>query len=136
MKIAIVGAGIAGNTTARRLFQAGHDITLFEAGDHVGGHTHTHDVEYDGERHAIDTGFIVYNPETYPNLVRLFEHLDVPVAPTTMGFAVSLDGGAYEYAGTTMLGLFGQPSNALRPSHYKMIAEILRFFRAEAPGNS
>jgi predicted NAD/FAD-binding protein len=135
LDIAVIGSGISGLSAAWLLSQR-HNVTLIERDNRLGGHSNTvvapGGLGNSGGGVPIDTGFIVYNPETYPNLVRLFEHLEVPVAPTTMGFAVSLDGGAYEYAGTTMLGLFGQPSNALRPSHYKMIAEILRFFR-EAP---
>ena len=77
----------------------------------------------------VDTGFIVYNTASYPNLIALFEHLSVPTAPTHMSFAVSLDQGGYEYAGSGLTSLFGQPSNILRPSHWRMIADTLRFFR-------
>lgn len=135
LDIAVIGSGISGLSAAWLLSQR-HRVTLIERENRLGGHSNTVVAPGPGGSSGggvpVDTGFIVYNPETYPNLVRLFEHLQVPVAPTTMGFAVSLDGGAYEYSGTTALGLFGQPANAFRPSHYRMIAEILRFFR-EAP---
>jgi predicted NAD/FAD-binding protein len=132
MKIAIVGAGIAGNTAARRLFQAGHDITLFEAGAHVGGHTHTHDIEYGGERHNIDTGFIVFNDRTYPNFIGLLDELGVASRESSMSFSVKNEATGLEYNGTTLNTLFAQRSNLLRPSFYRMIRDILRFNR-EAP---
>ena len=77
MRIAVIGAGIAGNLAAFRLHQAGHEVTLFEAGRHAGGHTHTHDIELAGRRYAVDTGFIVFNDRTYPNFVRLLAELGV-----------------------------------------------------------
>lgn len=132
MKIAIVGTGIAGNTAAHFLHRAGHQITVFEACDHIGGHTHTHRIELDGETHEIDTGFIVFNDWTYPNFIGLLDELGVASQPTSMSFSVRNDASGLEYNGTSLDGLFAQRRNLVRPSFLRMIAEILRFNR-EAP---
>ena len=131
MKIAIIGAGISGLTAAYRL-SAAHDVTLFEANDYLGGHTNTVDVEIDGERHAIDTGFIVFNDWTYPNFIALLDELGVRSQPTSMSFSVRCDAANLEYNGSSLNGLFAQRRNLLRPSFYRMLADILRFNR-EAP---
>jgi predicted NAD/FAD-binding protein len=81
---------------------------------------------------TVDIGFIVYNPISYPNLVALFDHLSVPIADTDMSFSVSMDRGHYEYSGAGMRTVFGQPRNLLRPAHWRMLLDTLRFFR-EAP---
>ena len=133
MRIAVVGSGISGLSAAWLLSQA-HDVTLFEAEHRLGGHSNTVDApslagSLAGGVVPVDTGFIVYNPASYPNLTALFDHLGVPTAPAGMSFAVSLDDGAYEYAGTSLRALFGQPSNLLRPAHWQMIRDTLRFFR-------
>lgn len=129
MKIAVVGAGISG-LGAAWLLSRSHDVSLFEENAHIGGHADTAEVvEGDGRIVAVDTGFIVYNTACYPNLVALFDHLDVPTAETDMSFAVSLDGGRYEYSGNGVGGLFAQRRNLLNPAHWGMVADILRFFR-------
>ena len=132
MKVAIVGTGIAGNVVANRLHAAGHDITVFEAGDYVGGHTHTHKIELDGEVHNIDTGFIVFNDWTYPNFIALLDELGVASQESSMSFSVRNELSGLEYNGTSLDGLFAQRRNVLRPGFYRMISEILRFNR-EAP---
>jgi predicted NAD/FAD-binding protein len=129
LRIAIVGSGIAGNVAAHRLHAAGHDITMFEAGDHIGGHTHTHAINLDGESHAIDTGFIVYNGKTYPRFCALLDELGVESRRSCMSFSVRDDGTGLEYNGTSMNGLFAQRRNLLRPRFLAMLAEILRFNR-------
>jgi len=131
MQIAIIGAGISGLTAAYRL-SATHDITLFEANDYLGGHTNTVDVEVDGERHAIDTGFIVFNDRTYPNFIALLDELGVRSRPTSMSFSVRCDAANLEYNGSSLNGLFAQRRNLVRPGFYRMLADILRFNR-EAP---
>ena len=131
MKVAIIGSGIAGNVVAHRL-HADHDITVFEAAAHIGGHTHTHTVEFDGERHEIDTGFIVYNDWTYPNFIALLTELGVESQPSAMSFSVRNEASGLEYNGTTLNTLFAQRRNLLRPSFHRMIRDILRFNR-EAP---
>lgn len=126
MKIAIIGSGIAGNTIAYHLHKA-HDITVFEAGSHIGGHTHTHDIVVGGKQHAVDTGFIVFNDRTYPNFIALLNELGVEWQPSHMSFSVHCEKSGFEYNGTTLNSLFAQRRNFLRPSFYRMIGEILRF---------
>lgn len=128
MKIAIIGSGIAGNVVAHHLHRA-HDITLFESAAHAGGHTHTHDVELDGERHQIDTGFIVFNDWTYPNFIGLLNELGVESQPSAMSFSVRNEVSGLEYNGTSLNSLFAQRTNLLRPSFHRMIRDILRFNR-------
>jgi predicted NAD/FAD-binding protein len=103
LDIAIVGSGISGLSAAWLLAQR-HRVTLFEGDGRIGGHSHTVMV---GET-PVDTGFIVYNEETYPNLTALFANLEVPTQSAEMSFAVSLDDGRLEYAGTDLGGLFAQ----------------------------
>lgn len=128
MKIAIIGAGIAGNVVAHRLHRE-HDISVFEAGGHVGGHTHTHAVTFDGKTFAIDTGFIVFNDWTYPNFIALLDELGVASQPSNMSFSVRVETSGLEYNGTSLNGLFAQRRNLLRPSFHRMIRDILRFNR-------
>ena len=132
MKIAIVGSGIAANVVAHRLHRQ-HEITVFEAGGHAGGHTHTHSIELGGERHEIDTGFIVYNERTYPHFIALLDALGVESQPSSMSFSVRNERTGLEYNGTTLDTLFAQRRNLFRPSFHRMIRDILRFNR-EAPG--
>ena len=131
MKIAIIGSGIAGNVVAHHLHRE-HDITVFEAAGHIGGHTHTHDVELGGERHAIDTGFIVFNDWTYPNFIALLDELGVESQASAMSFSVRNEVSGLEYNGATLNTLFAQRRNLVRPSFHRMIRDILRFNR-DAP---
>jgi predicted NAD/FAD-binding protein len=126
MKIAIIGSGIAGNTLAYHLQQQ-HDITVFEANDYVGGHTHTHDIALFGKQYQVDTGFIVFNDRTYPNFLQLLETIDVAWQPSHMSFSVRDERNGLEYNGTTLNSLFAQRSNLFKPSFYRMIRDILRF---------
>ena len=132
MRLAIVGTGIAGLAAAHRLHPS-HDITVFEAGDHIGGHTHTHDIELGGRNWAIDTGFIVFNDWTYPNFIALMNELGVESQPSSMSFSVRCEKTGLEYNGTTLNTLFAQRRNLFSPSFHRMIRDILRFNR-EAPG--
>ncbi|WP_426074582.1 NAD(P)/FAD-dependent oxidoreductase [Janthinobacterium sp. DSP2-3-3] len=135
MKIAVVGAGIAGLSCAYRLAQAGQDVTLYEAGDYFGGHSHTVDVTLDGVTHGVDTGFLVFNHATYPNLVQLFDELGVEAADSDMSFSVKMplgttpDARVLEWAGANFDTVFTQRSNLLRPAFLRMLRDILRFNR-------
>ncbi|KUJ84578.1 FAD-dependent oxidoreductase [Microbulbifer flavimaris] len=128
MRIAIVGSGIAGLTSAY-LLNKKYDITLFESAERLGGHTATIDVQEGGRELAIDTGFIVYNDWTYPNFIKLMDQLGVESQPTDMGFSVCSDRESFEYAGNNLNSLFGQRSNLLSPGHWRMLRDILRFNR-------
>ncbi len=128
MRIAIVGSGIAGNVAAYHLSRE-HDITVFEAGGHVGGHTHTHDIEQGGRRYAVDTGFIVFNSWTYPNFIALLNQLGVASQSSAMSFSVSDEGSGIEYNGTSLNTLFAQRSNLFRPAFWRMLRDIARFNR-------
>ena len=131
LDIAVIGTGIAGMSAAWLLSQTNR-VTVYEQATRLGGHSNTTDViGLDGPV-AVDTGFIVYNEAAYPNLTALFQHLDVATQPSDMSFAVSLRDGALEYAGTDLRGLFAQPSNLVRPRFWRMLQDLLRFYR-EAP---
>jgi predicted NAD/FAD-binding protein len=131
VKIAIIGSGVAGNVVAHHLYRD-HDIHVFEAGSHVGGHAHTHDIELAGRHYAVDTGFIVFNHQTYPHFSALLRELGVESQDSTMSFSVRCERTGLEYNGTTVNALFAQRRNLLRPGFWRMIREILRFNR-EAP---
>ena len=128
MKIAIIGSGIAGLTSAYLLTRQ-HQIQVFEASDWIGGHTHTVDVEVAGRRYAVDTGFIVFNDWTYPNFIRLLERLGVGYLPTEMSFSVSDPVSGVEYNGHSLNSLFAQRRNLLSPAFLGMVRDILRFNR-------
>lgn len=127
MKVAVIGAGISGLGCAHRLHEAHHDIEVFEASSRIGGHTATYDVKLGARRYAIDTGFIVYNDNTYPNFISLMKKLGVTTKPTSMGFSVSDDVTGLEYAGNNLNTLFAQRRNLLSPRFLGMVRDILRF---------
>ena len=125
-RIAIIGSGISGLASAYFLRHQ-HEVVLFEANDYLGGHTHTVDVTLEGRTHGVDTGFLVYNDHTYPNLVALFAELGVASIASDMSFGVSMDGGALEWAGTSIDTVFAQRANALSPSFLGMLRDIVHF---------
>jgi predicted NAD/FAD-binding protein len=128
MNVAVIGAGISGLTAAYHL-QERHQVTLFEAGGHIGGHTYTVDVDVGGERQAIDTGFIVFNPDRYPHFTRLLGELGVETLPTDMSFGLRSDRTGVEYSTASLNGLLAQRRNALRPGFVGMLRDIVRFNR-------
>ncbi|MGI9452605.1 MAG: NAD(P)/FAD-dependent oxidoreductase [Geminicoccaceae bacterium] len=130
MRIAIIGSGIAGLSCAWLLDQA-YDITLYEADDRLGGHSHTIDMPTSEGLLPVDTGFIVYNERNYPNLTALFEHFEVPTKDGSMSFGVSVDDGWFEYSGSERYStLFAQKSNMLRPGFLRLLLDIGRFNKA------
>lgn len=130
-RIAIVGTGISGLVSAY-LLNRRHDITVFEAADYLGGHTNTIDVEAPDGTHSVDTGFIVFNPTSYPNFVRLLQQLGVASQKTSMTFSVSSERSGLEYGGGGLQRMFAQRRNVVRPGFLRMLLEIRRFYR-EAP---
>ncbi|QBB69851.1 FAD-dependent oxidoreductase [Pseudolysobacter antarcticus] len=131
MRIAVVGSGISGLASAWLLSRE-HDVVLFEAGDYLGGHTHTHAIEIVDKTYAVDTGFIVFNPPHYPLLQKMFAELAVESQPTTMSFAVRDERSGLEYNANNLDTLFCQRRNLVSPRFLGMVRDILRFYR-EAP---
>jgi uncharacterized protein len=129
MRIAVIGSGISGMVAASRLHRE-HEVTVFEAASHVGGHTNTVDVDFQGRHYAIDTGFIVFNDWTYPRFIALLNELGVGYQNSNMSFALREEHSGLEYNGTTINTLFAQRRNAVSPRFLRMIADILRFNRA------
>lgn len=130
-RIAVIGTGISGLSAAWLLADR-HMVTLYEKEHRLGGHSNTVDAPGPEGAIPVDTGFIVYNEKTYPNLVALFDHLKVPTLETDMSFAASIDAGAFEYSGTDLMGLFADKRNLVRPRMWRMLRNIMRFYR-EAP---
>jgi predicted NAD/FAD-binding protein len=128
LNIAVIGSGIGGMSAAWLLSKR-HAVTVFEQAARIGGHSNT--VEAPGPRGAIpvDTGFIVYNADNYPNLAALFDHLDAPTKPSDMSFSVSLNDGAFEYGGDGLRPLFAQARNLASPRFWGMLRDIARFYR-------
>ncbi|BAT61605.1 protoporphyrinogen oxidase [Variibacter gotjawalensis] len=131
LKIAVVGSGISGLSAAWLLNQR-HDVVLYEQDGRLGGHSNTVLFGQGDDAVAVDTGFIVYNEATYPNLTALFRHIGVETQPSDMSFAVSIAGGDLEYSGANLAGLFAQKRNLFRPRFWSMLHDLQRFYR-EAP---
>jgi predicted NAD/FAD-binding protein len=127
-RLAVIGGGIAG-LGAAWLLRKRYDVTVFERERHIGGHSNTVEVEENGRRVPIDTGFMVFNKVTYPYLVRLFDELRVPIKPTEMSFSVRNDELDIEYNGMGLNRVFAQRANLVRPRFLKLLAQIMRFFR-------
>lgn len=125
-KVAVIGSGISGISTAWFLSQE-HEVTLFEKNSKIGGHTNTIELEIEGKKQPVDTGFIVFNTPNYPLLTAMFKHLSVITQNTEMSFSVSVNEGELEYSGNNLDTMFAQRKNLFSPKHWKMISEILRF---------
>ncbi len=128
VRIAVVGSGVSG-LVAARLLSDRHDVVLFEADSRIGGHVNTVSVTQDGEDYEVDTGFIVYNEQTYPNFCRILADLDVETRTTSMSFSVRCDRSRLEYNGTSLNGVFAQRRNLIRPSFLRLLRDILLFNR-------
>ena len=130
-RVAVIGSGAAGLAAAWRLSKV-HDVTLFEGRERFGGHCHTVTVPTELGDIPVDTGFIVYNDLNYPNLCAMFDHLDVPTKASDMSFAVSIRDGQLEYSGSGVTGLFAQRRNMARPLYWRLVWDLLRFYREAA----
>jgi predicted NAD/FAD-binding protein len=136
-RVAVVGSGIAGLAAARALSRHVR-VTLYEAGDHFGGHAHTVDVTHGGRSHGVDTGFLVFNERTYPGLIALFAELGVETARSEMSFSAQVPDAGIEWGGSSLGSVFAQRANLLRPAFLRMLADVIRFNRvatALATGN-
>ena len=131
MKIAIIGAGISGNMAAYLLSRS-HDVTIYEKRDRPGGHSATVDIDYDGTKLAVDTGFIVYNELNYPGLVTLFKELKVETEASDMSFAFSANQGRFEWSGQSLRAVFAQKRNWLNPIFWLMLRDIFKFNKQAA----
>jgi predicted NAD/FAD-binding protein len=135
MNIAVIGAGISGLSAAWQLSRDGHEVSLYEAGHYFGGHTNTVDIDVEGQRFGVDTGFLVFNHRTYPNLVRVFEELNVHTSASDMSFAVKMPMSdkphtrVLEWAGSNLDTVFAQRRNLLSPRFWRMLRDIMRFNR-------
>ena len=127
-RIAIAGSGISGLAAAWLLAKR-HDVVLYEAADRLGGHSNTVLAHIDGLEVPVDTGFIVYNERTYPNLAALFAHLGVATAKSDMSFGVSLDKGGFEYSSNSALSYLKDPAVLLNPRFWAVVREVVRFYR-------
>ena len=125
-KLAIIGTGIAGMGSAH-LLQHQYDITIFEQADYIGGHTNTITVDEDGKDVFIDTGFMVFNFETYPNLCKLFTEINAPVKKSDMSFSVQHTASGLEYSGSGLNGIFAQRKNIFNIRYITMLMQIQRF---------
>jgi predicted NAD/FAD-binding protein len=128
MRIAVIGSGIAGLASAYRLSRE-HQVTLYEANGYLGGHTHTHRIEQDGRHYAVDTGFIVFNPERYPLFTQMLDELDVRSQPTSMSFSVQNAASGLEYGAANLDALFCQRRNLASPRFLGMLKDLRRFYR-------
>ncbi|MGH7880134.1 MAG: NAD(P)/FAD-dependent oxidoreductase, partial [Candidatus Binataceae bacterium] len=133
LKIAVVGTGISG-IAAAWLLSSRHDVTVYERAERIGGHANTVDARTPRGSIPVDTGFIVYNEQTYPNLTALFAHFQLPTGASEMSFSVSLGDGDLEYSGGNLGTLFAQKRNILRPRFWLMLFDLRRFYR-DAPAH-
>ena len=128
MKIAVVGSGISGLSAAYYLSKK-HHVDLFEREDHFGGHSHTIDIFFDEKKVSVDIGFIVFNFQTYPNLINFFKENDIQIEKSNMSFSVSVDNTNFEYCGKGLSGIFSNKSNLFNIEFLKMFFDIIKFYK-------
>ena len=128
MKIAVVGSGISGLSAAYYLSKK-HHVDLFEKEDHFGGHSHTIDLIFDERKVSVDIGFIVFNFQTYPNLINFFKENDVQIEKSDMSFSVSVENTSFEYCGKGLNGIFSNRSNLFNFNFLKMFFDIIKFYK-------
>ena len=129
MKIAVIGSGISGLSAAYYLSK-NHHVDLFEKEDHFGGHSNTIDINIEGKKISVDVGFIVFNHQTYPNLINFFDEIDVEIEKSDMSFSVSVENTNYEYCGKGLAGIFANKSNLFNVEFIKMFFDILKFYKS------
>jgi len=129
MKIAVIGSGISGLSSAYYLSKK-NEVDLFEKDDHFGGHSYTFDIKEKNKKVPVDLGFIVFNKTTYPNLINFFEELKVPYEKSDMSFSVSVKDSNIEYGGTGFNSLFARKNNLFNFNFIKMIYEIISFYKS------
>ena len=128
MKIAVVGSGISGLSAAYYLSKK-HHVDLFEKEDHFGGHSHTIDLIFGENKISVDIGFIVFNYQTYPNLINFFKENDVQIEKSNMSFSVSVDNTNFEYCGNGLKGMFCNKANLFNLNFLKMFFDIIKFYK-------
>ena len=126
-KVAVIGSGISGTSAAYYLNKLGYDVYLFESGSHFGGHTNTIDLDLEGQRIPVDTGFLVHNDRTYPNLIDFFEELKIETHLSEMSFSVVRRTDDIAWAGTNIFTVFAQPGNLFSMRFFRFLKEVLRF---------
>ncbi len=126
-KVAVIGSGISGTSAAYYLNKLGYDVYLFESGSHFGGHTNTIDLDLEGQRMPVDTGFLVHNDRTYPNLIDFFEELKIETHLSEMSFSVVRRTDDITWAGTNIFTVFAQPGNLFSMRFFRFLKEVLRF---------
>ena len=129
MKIAVIGSGISGLSAAYYLSKK-HHVDLFEKEDHFGGHSYTVDINPDEKKISVDVGFIVFNKQTYPNLINFFDEIGVNIEKSDMSFSVSVENSNYEYCGKGLAGIFSNKSNLFNIEFIMMFIDILKFYKA------
>jgi len=129
MKIAVIGSGISGLSAAYYLSK-NHHVDLFEKEDHFGGHSNTIDINIEGKKISVDVGFIVFNHQTYPNLINFFDEIDVEIEKSDMSFSVSVENTNYEYCGKGLAGIFANKSNLFNVKFIKMFFDIIKFYKS------
>ena len=126
-KIAVIGSGISGISAAYYLNKLNYDVSIFESNTYFGGHTNTHEIEINGVKSPVDTGFLVHNDRTYPNLIEFFNELEIETSPSEMSFSVMKKSDGITWAGSNLLTIFAQYKNLFNLRFYKFLREVLRF---------
>ena len=126
-KIAVIGSGISGISAAYYLNKLNYDVSIFESNEYFGGHTNTQQIEIDGIKSSVDTGFLVHNDRTYPNLIDFFNELEIETFPSEMSFSVMKKSDRITWAGSNLFTIFAQYKNLFSLRFHKFIREVLRF---------
>ena len=126
-KIAVIGSGISGISASYYLKKFNYDVSIYESNKYFGGHTNTNEIEINGIKSPVDTGFLVHNDRTYPNLIDFFSELNIETFPSEMSFSVMRKSDGITWAGSNLLTIFAQYKNLFSLRFYKFLGEVLRF---------